>query len=259
MRGHRAFARLARVPSSPGLKATPSAASPPLSPPPPRGGMPAHPSRKRACRATRKLASLPSKHERAKPFSRPLREPQGKVEGMLRSFSICLANRSHCAVALFASCGFGLCCCLARLGNRLATRILANLEKLKSGKVEKLKSSASHFSTIQLFHFPTRAKRAGKVVRKRIAPEGIMRELDLALIFAGWSRTWPCLFVLSTEGLNVFVSPVGRFRGRGRCETPKGLMVRRRWRAKAQPLSPTATTRHQAAHLRVSHRSARSW
>ena len=39
MRGHRAFARLARVPSPPGLKATPSPASPPLSPPPPRGGM----------------------------------------------------------------------------------------------------------------------------------------------------------------------------------------------------------------------------
>ena len=36
------------------------------------------------------------------------------------------------------------------------------LGKWKSGKVEEWKSSATHFSTIQLFHYSTRAKRVGR-------------------------------------------------------------------------------------------------
>ena len=87
-----------------------------------------------------------------------------------------------------------------------------------------------------------------------------MRELGFALIF-GWVVEDVALPFRVIDGrLERFrVARNARFRGRGRCETPKGLMVRRRRRAKAQPSSPTATTRHQAAHLRGSHRSARSW
>ena len=50
------------------------------------------------------------------------------------------------------------------LANIFVARRLANFarqqyKKWESGKVEKWKSSTSHFSTVQLFHFSTRAKR----------------------------------------------------------------------------------------------------
>ena len=48
--------------------------------PAPGGVAPSPTSRKRAFRATRKRSSLPSIHEKARPFSRPFRNHQGKVD-----------------------------------------------------------------------------------------------------------------------------------------------------------------------------------
>ena len=52
------------------------------------------------------------------------------------------------------------------------------LGKWKSGKVEEWKSSATHFSTIQLFYYSTRAKRVGRAFglkeRSRTASVGLV-------------------------------------------------------------------------------------
>ena len=86
-RGHRACARLGRPSSPPGLKATPSPASLPPAPPSPRGGMPASLSRKRAFRATRKLASLASMHEKPSARSRTQSSLYGESRSAQATFS----------------------------------------------------------------------------------------------------------------------------------------------------------------------------
>ena len=93
--------------------------------PAPGGVAPSPTSRKRAFRATRKRSSLSSKHEKARPFSRPFRSHQGKVDlSHDSSGAILLRTASPIAIRSFTLNGSH-----SVLANILVARRLPNLAR----------------------------------------------------------------------------------------------------------------------------------
>ena len=80
------------------------------------------------------------------------------------------------------------------------------LGKWKSGKVEEWKSSATHFSTIQLFYYSTRAKRVGRAfgLKERSGTASVGLVLHFNAEFRGIgergvSGSWPALQKVSAS------------------------------------------------------------
>jgi hypothetical protein len=99
-------------------------------PPAPGGVAPSPTSRKRAFRATRKRSSLSSIHEKARPFSRPFRNHQGKVDLSLDSSgAILLRTALPIAIRSFTLKGS-----YSILANILVARRLPNLARQQQHK-----------------------------------------------------------------------------------------------------------------------------